>query len=101
MRGAEPWGGSTGSVGTSGEEGLDNGSSVVGERQPETRANLGLAAGTACVPAVAQVQVHCIFLFLQLKVSSSCTTVFPCQKEQPNLGSSPVSPQRDVLRLKP
>ena len=98
---AEPWGGRTGSAGTSREEGLNDGGSAVGARQLELRANLGLAAGTTCVPAAKQVQVHCIFLFLRLKVSASCTTVFLCQKEQSSLVSSPVSLQQDVLRLKP
>lgn len=64
---SEPWGGSTGSGGTSGDEGLGNVGSVVGPRQLEPRANSGLATGTQCVP----VQVCCIFLFFSLNVSAS------------------------------
>lgn len=87
-------------MGTSGDEGMGDGGSAVGARQFELRANSGLAAGTTRGPAVKQVQVHCIF-FLLLKVCASRTTIFLCQKEQPSLVSSPVSPQQDALRLKP
>lgn len=76
MGGSEPWGGSTGSWGTSGEEGLGGVGSVVRPRQLEPRANSGLATGTPCVP----VQVHCIFLFFWLNVTAFCTIVFLCQK---------------------
>lgn len=72
-------------MGTFIEEGLDDEVFVVEERQLELKANLGLATGTRHVPVVKQAQVHCIFLFLQLKVSTSCTAVFLGQKKQPSL----------------
>lgn len=61
-------------MGTSGDEGMGDVGSAVGARQFELQANSGLAAGTTRGPAAKQVQVHCIFLFLLLKVSSSRTT---------------------------
>lgn len=88
MGGAGPWDGECGDLRRGRAE---RWGSAGGARQPELRANLDLAASTPCVTAAKQVQVHCLFLFLQLKASASCTTVLLCQKEQPSSGSSPLS----------